>query len=164
MNAKDETHLRRAIALAAEAVAKGSRPFGAVVVSAAGKVVAEANAVATTDIRDWTAHSEMAALRKASEKLDWAELEGCTLYASGEPCPMCASALYWCNIRRLVYGAGEPAIRALRLPFERAAGIEIGCREIFAHCPHEIEAIGPCLEEEALVPHRDFWPNAPENA
>ncbi len=163
MTPDDEHFLRRAIALADEAVARGDRPFGAVVVDGAGRVVAEAYATAASDVRDWTAHSEMAALRGASTLLAWDALAGCTLYASGEPCPMCAAALYWCNLRRLVFGASEGAIRSLRQRFSRAAGIEMSCREVFARAPHAIDVTGPCLEDEALRAHHAFWPNAADD-
>lgn len=160
MQTLDASLLRRAIALAEEAVALGRRPFGAVVADAEGRIVAEAGAVATTDIRDWTAHSEMVALRAASALRDWDTLAGCTLYASGEPCPMCAAAVYWCNVRRVVFGASEGSIRTLRGGFARAAGIEMSCREVTQRCPHPIAVEGPCLEAEALSAHRAFWPTA----
>jgi len=73
---------------------------------------------------------------------------------------MCAAAMYWCNIRRLVYCVSEPAMRALRAPYERAAGIEMRCEEIFARCDREIEVTGPLLEAEGLAVHRRFRPNA----
>ena len=125
-----------------------------------GRVVAEASGLPSVDPRDWTAHSEMQALRAASAKLSWNELSYATIYASGEPCPMCAAAIYWCNIRRLVYCVSEPAMRALRAPYERAAGITMRCEEIFARCDRAIKVIGPVLEEEGLTVHRRFWPNA----
>jgi tRNA(Arg) A34 adenosine deaminase TadA len=160
----DERHLRRAIAIAAASVARGGRPFGALLVDAGGRVVAEGGATPTADRRDWTAHSEMTALRGACAALPWDELAGCTLYASGEPCPMCAAATYWCNVRRLVFGAGEPAVRELRRGFARAAGIEMGCREVLDRAPHPVEVVGPLLEAEALAPHAAFWPQAGADA
>ena len=159
----DATHLRRAIMLAEEAEARGARPFGAVVVRAGGTVVAEAASVAALDPRDWTAHSEMSALRRASAALTWDELSDCTLYASSEPCPMCASAAYWCNMARVVFGAAEPSMRALRGGHARAAGIEIAAKTILAAAPRPIEVIGPLLEEEALAAHRRFWASAPQS-
>lgn len=83
LSATDETCLRRAISLAETAVAQGRRPFGAVVALASGAIVAEAGAIQATNTRDWTAHSEMQALRAASALLSWDELADCTLYASG---------------------------------------------------------------------------------
>ena len=164
LTARDATLLRHAIDLAAQSVARDARPFGAIVARADGTIIAQANAVPTTDIRDWTAHSEMSALRDASSKLSWAELAECTLYASGEPCPMCAAAVYWCNIRRVVFGASEPAIRDLRRRFTRAAGIELSCRAVLSHAPADIDIIGPCLEDEAMAPHQAFWPHAADEA
>jgi len=159
----DETLLRRAIRLSEEAVAQGGRPFGAVIASRDGRIIAEGMGVPSVEPRDWTAHSEMQALRGAAAVLDWPELSAATLYASGEPCPMCAAAVYWCNIRRLVYCVSEPAMRALRAPYERAAGIAMRCEEIFARCDRTIEVVGPLLETEGLAVHQRFWPNAGED-
>jgi ribonuclease HI len=159
-NAEDDALLRRAIALSKAAVKSGGRPFGAVVADETGQVIAEAKGLPSVEPRDWTAHSEMQALRAASAVMSWDELSRATLYASGEPCPMCAAAMYWCNIRRLVYCVSEPAMRALRAPYERAAGIAMRCEEIFARCDRKIEVTGPLLEAEGLAVHRRFWPNA----
>lgn len=125
--------------------------------------MAEASAVGPTEVRDRAAHSEMLALRAASAVLAWDELAACTLYASGEPCPMCAAALYWCNLSPLVYGLSEPLMRELRSRHMRAAGIEIGAREILARAPRVIEVIGPCLEDTARLAHERFWPTAAEH-
>jgi tRNA(Arg) A34 adenosine deaminase TadA len=157
---RDEELLRRAIALSEAAVARGGRPFGAIVTDGERRIVAEAQAVTPVDPRDWTAHSEMQALRTASAALTWEALGHATIYASGEPCPMCAAAIYWCNIRRLVFCVSEPAMRALRAPFERAAGIDMRCEEIFARCGRRVEVMGPLIEDEGLPVHRRFWPNA----
>ena len=162
-SADDEAYLRRAIGLAETAVAQGRRPFGALV-ARKGSIIAEAGAVALTDVRDWTAHSEMQALRAASAVLSWDELADCTLYASGEPCPMCAAALYWCNLSRLVYALSEPVMRGLREKHVRAAGIEMGAREILGRSPRPVEVIGPKLEEVARIAHERFWPTAGAHA
>jgi tRNA(Arg) A34 adenosine deaminase TadA len=156
----DEAVLRRAIAWAELAVTHGVRPFGAVVTDGNGTVVAEGHGVPTVDPRDWTAHAEMLALREASAKLTWDALGRATIYSSSEPCPMCAAAIYWCNVRRLVYSVSEPAMRALRAPFERAAGIEMRCTEIFARCDRNTETVGPLLEDEGLRAHQLYWPKA----
>jgi tRNA(Arg) A34 adenosine deaminase TadA len=161
---RDQEFLRRAIALSEAAVAHGGRPFGAVVCDGEGRIVSEAGSVAPVDPRDWTAHSEMQALRAASAAMNWEALGRATIYASGEPCPMCAAAIYWCNIRRLVFSVSEPAMRALRAPYERAAGISMRCDEIFARCDRQVTVIGPLLEDEGLPVHRRFWPNAPPDS
>jgi tRNA(Arg) A34 adenosine deaminase TadA len=157
---RDKELLRRAIALSELAVAQGGRPFGAVICDDKGKIISEAGSVAPVDPRDWTAHSEMQALRAASAVLTWDALSRATIYASGEPCPMCAAAVYWCNIRRLIFCVGEPSMRVLREPYERAAGIAMRCSEVFSRCGRHVQVIGPLLEDEGLPTHRKFWPNA----
>lgn len=164
MSGQDDLELlRRAIALSEAAVAGGGRPFGALVTDRDGRIVAQARAVASVDPRDWTAHSEMQALRAASAALTWDELGRATIYASSEPCPMCAAAIYWCNIRRLVFCVSEPAMRALRAPYERAAGIAMRCEEIFGRCDRQVQVIGPVIEDEGLPVHRRFWRQARED-
>jgi tRNA(Arg) A34 adenosine deaminase TadA len=106
LTTRDATFLRRAIALASSVAANGQRPFGTAVVDAGGHVVAEACSTQTID-RDWTAHAELNAIPAAGRKLGWDQLAGATLYASGDSCPMCAGALVWSNIRRLVHGVDE---------------------------------------------------------
>lgn len=161
LSPRDEACLRRAIELADASVDAGCRPFGAVIARANGDVVAEAGSVQPTDIRDWTAHSEMQVLRSASAILSWDELGDCTLYASGEPCPMCAAGLFWCNLPRLVFGMSEPNMRHLRAGHARAAGIPLGARDILGHAPRKIEVIGPVMEDLARLAHERFWPAAP---
>jgi tRNA(Arg) A34 adenosine deaminase TadA len=153
--------LRRAIDLADQSARAGNRPFGAVLARADGTIAAEANAQDGHDVRDWTAHSEMTALRRASALLPWDELGACTLYASAEPCPMCAGAIYWCNVSTLIFAASEPAIRALRGGHPRAAGIPIAAAAILGAAPRPITVIGPALEDEALPAHARFWAEAP---
>ena len=109
---QDKGFLRRAIALAVNNVESGQGgPFGAVIVRN-GEVVAEAgNSVFTTN--DPTAHAEVNAIRTACQKLEVFWLEGCTLYTSSEPCPMCLAACYWAHLARICYAANaEDAARA----------------------------------------------------
>jgi tRNA(Arg) A34 adenosine deaminase TadA len=158
---RDKEYIRQTIALSEAAVAQGGRPFGAIVADGDDLIVAQAQAVTSIDPRDWTAHSEMLVLRAASAVMTWDELSRATIYASGEPCPMCAAAIYWCNIRRVVYCVSEPAMRALRAPHTRAAGIAMRCEEMFARCDRPFEVIGPLIEDEGLQIHQRFWPNSP---
>jgi guanine deaminase len=105
-NAQHEMHLRRAIELGRESMMAGNGgPFGAVVVKA-GKVVAEAtNFVLKSN--DPTAHAEVQAIRKACQVLGHFQLEGCTIYSSCEPCPMCLGAIYWARPDALYFAAGR---------------------------------------------------------
>ncbi|MCS4248459.1 nucleoside deaminase [Pseudomonas sp. BIGb0164] len=100
----DHPHLQRAIALARANVSQGGRPFGAVLTHN-GELLAEAvNEIHLT--QDPTAHAELLAIRAASRLLG-ARLEGCVIYASGQPCPMCLSAMYLCGVERVVFAASN---------------------------------------------------------
>ena len=94
--------MRRAIALSLRAIRTDrGLPFGAVIVRD-GEVVAEAHNTVTSD-NDPTAHAEMNAIRAACAKLGTFLLEGCEIYTSGEPCPMCLAAIYWARLERIYY-------------------------------------------------------------
>ena len=98
--------MRRAIALALENVRSGGGPFGAVIAKD-GRIVAEGvNRVTATN--DPTAHAEVVAIREACKALGNFQLDGCDLYASCEPCPMCFGAIYWARPARIFY-AGSAA-------------------------------------------------------
>lgn len=94
--------MRKAIALSIENVHNGGGPFGAVIVKD-GKIIATGvNGV--TKHNDPTAHAEVTAIRKASKKLGTFDLEGCEIYTSCEPCPMCLGAVYWAHLDKMYYG------------------------------------------------------------
>ena len=104
-NSEDEKFMRMAIALGEQAamVEGTGGPFGCVIVKN-GKVIAEgSNHVVTENDPTW--HGEMAAIRAAARHLGNFNLSGCTLYTSGEPCPMCAGAIFWARIDRVVYAS-----------------------------------------------------------
>lgn len=107
----DREIMQRAIYLAAESVKKGGGPFGAVVVKD-GKVIAESANSVTPD-NDPTAHAEVNAIRLACKKLGTFMLDGCDIYASCEPCPMCLGAIYWAHIKTIYYaGTRSDAAKA----------------------------------------------------
>lgn len=105
--------MSRAIALAEQAGAAGEVPVGAVVVDSAGNPVAEAENRRERD-RDPTAHAEVLALRAAGQQLKTWRLEGCTLYVTLEPCPMCSGAILHSRLSLIVYGANDPKTGAIR--------------------------------------------------
>lgn len=100
---EDLRHLERAAALSAEGMRAGEGgPFGAVIAGADGRVIAEGwNLVTSTN--DPTAHAEVVAIRRACQEVGGFSLQGATLYASCEPCPMCLSAAYWARVARIIY-------------------------------------------------------------
>ncbi|MGD9803370.1 MAG: nucleoside deaminase [Hyphomicrobiaceae bacterium] len=98
----DENHfLRDAIELARANIGKGGRPFGAVVVKGGEVVATGVNEIHSTN--DPTAHAELMAIRAASRKLGTADLKGCSVYASGHPCPMCLAAMRLAGIEKVAY-------------------------------------------------------------
>ncbi len=101
----DELYMRMALAQAEEAGERGEVPIGAVVVCN-GRVVGRGGNMVET-LGDATAHAEMQALTAAMNTLGGKYLTECTLYVTVEPCVMCAGALMWSQIGRLVYGAGD---------------------------------------------------------
>ena len=98
-----EKFLRRAIELAETSIKNGGGPFGAVIVKN-GEIIAETSNSVTKDL-DPTAHAEVNCIRQACKKLGTFVLEGCEIYSSCEPCPMCLSAIYWAHIDRIFYAA-----------------------------------------------------------
>lgn len=103
---RDERFMRMALEEAAIAADEGEVPVGAVVVCN-GRVIARTHNL-TERLRDVTAHAEMQAITAAAEHLNGKYLPECTLYVTLEPCPMCAAALRWAQIGRVVYGASDP--------------------------------------------------------
>lgn len=154
MNEDDRTHLRDAIAVALSARRNGNHPFGAVLVDARGRVLLRAeNSVVTG--RDLTGHAETNLVRLASARYTPAELAGCTLYASTEPCAMCAGAIHWAQIGRLVYALSATALAELVGPSPEH--LDLPCREVFARSARPMLVAGPALEYEARVVHEGFW-------
>lgn len=98
---QDTDFLKQAIALAYVNVEQGGRPFGAVIVKD-GKIIAQAvNEIVRS--KDPTAHAELLAIRAASRYLDSPSLKGCTVFASGHPCPMCMGAMRMAGIEAVTY-------------------------------------------------------------
>ena len=102
----DERYMREALREAMEAAEEDEVPVGAVVVCR-GRIIAKGHNM-TERLKDPTAHAEMIAITAASEAMGGKYLTDCTLYVTVEPCPMCAGALAWSQISRVVYGALDP--------------------------------------------------------
>lgn len=102
----DEKYMKEAIREALVAAQEDEVPVGAVIVCR-DKVIARGHNM-TERLNDPTAHAEMIAITAATEAVGGKYLSGCTLYVTVEPCPMCAGALAWTQISRVVYGALDP--------------------------------------------------------
>ncbi|WP_430330771.1 nucleoside deaminase [Rhodococcus sp. ACT016] len=147
-----ETFLRQAISLADEARLRGNRPFGAVITTADGSVIAEGrNAVADTGMV--TAHAELAAITAAIEAGRSADLADATIYASGEPCPMCSAAIVWAGITRVVFAAAEPDFTPVIGGHPR---FTLRCADVIGSSDAAVTVSGPHLGDEALEPFRRY--------
>jgi len=102
---EDEKYMQKALDEARKAQAKGEIPIGAIVVCQ-GRIIARAHNLTET-LCDVTAHAEMQAITMAANQLGGKYLTACTLYVTVEPCPMCAGAIGWAQIPRIVYGAPD---------------------------------------------------------
>ena len=155
---REEGFLRWAIDVSKRSRANGNHPFGAIFVDSAGNVLAEAeNSVVTTG--DLIGHAETNLAREIGLTLTAEQIAGGAVYASCEPCAMCAGAMYWAGVNRLVYGMNEADL----MPFdegernENATMTGVGCRAVLASGQRHIEVSGPHLAEEALQAHHGFW-------
>jgi tRNA(Arg) A34 adenosine deaminase TadA len=153
---EDDRYLLAAIELAQRAREHGNHPFGALLVDADGNAVVESENTVVTG-RDCTGHAETNVIRAASERFDAEFLQGCTLYTSTEPCAMCAGAIFWSNVRRVVFALSENDLRRIAGDDPETATLAIPCREIFARGDHEVEVSGPHLREQARAVHEGFW-------
>jgi len=156
MNPTDIQHLRMAIEVAQKARTHGNHPFGAILVNEKNQVVLQAeNSVVTG--RDCTGHAETNLMRLASQNFSPEELSACTLYTSTEPCAMCAGAIYWGNVGRVVYALSEVALYEIVGPSPDQ--LVLPSREVFAHSQRHVEVEGPAaeLDTEARAVHAGFW-------
>jgi tRNA(adenine34) deaminase len=140
---KDEMYMRKALAEAQQALAEGEIPIGAIVVCQ-DHVIARAHNLTET-LHDVTAHAEMQAITSAANELCGKYLKDCTLYVTVEPCVMCAGALGWSKLSRIVYGAADEK-RGYQLYAPRAL-----------HPKTTIK--GGILEEECRQLMQDFFKN-----
>lgn len=155
MDEKELALLRTSFELARRAREQGNHPFGALLVDSAGNILLEAQNTVVTD-RDCTGHAETNLMRQASRVYSPEFLARCTLYTSTEPCPMCSGAIFWGNVRRVVYGLSQKALYEL-IGGNAAEALELPCREVFESGRKSIEVVGPLLEEEAHQVHAGFW-------
>ena len=155
MDEHDIRFLRASFEIAQNARKNGNHPFGALLVDEHGRIVMESeNTVVTA--KDCTGHAEINLIRKVSSKYDRDFLAKCTIYTSTEPCPMCTGAIFWSDVRRVVYGLSEESLYGI-VAGESEEVLFLPCREIFERGKKPIEVIGPLLEDEAREAHIDFW-------
>ena len=149
----DLKFVRKAIEVAKTSQQKGNLPFGCVLVSSDGKVLLKGENTINTD-NDCLAHAEINLIREACKIYDHEFLKSCSIYTSDEPCPMCASAIYWSGIGKLAYGLSK-------LEYYNIVGrnnpdwdFEIPVRDVLNSGGRTVEVLGPLLEDEAAELHK----------
>jgi tRNA(Arg) A34 adenosine deaminase TadA len=153
---RDAHFLRLSFEVARRAMTHGNHPFGAVLVDHAGNVLLEAEN-GYMPLHDGTAHAERLLATKACTTFDAATLRQATIYSSAEPCAMCAGAIYWAGIGRLVYGLSEHRLGQLTGNHPENPTLNLPCREVFASGQRPTDVVGPLLEDEAAALHEGVW-------
>jgi tRNA(Arg) A34 adenosine deaminase TadA len=153
---RDEHFLRRSFEVARHAMKNGNHPFGAILVDQNNNVLIEAEN-SYMPAHDGTAHAERLLATQACTTLDPELLSNATLYSSAEPCAMCAGAIYWAGIGRLVYGLSEQRLRAVTGNHPENPTLDLPCREVFKSGQRATEVLGPLLEDEAEALHAGVW-------
>ncbi len=152
--------LRLSFDVAKRARANGNHPFGSILVSEAGDVLLEVENGFLPD-HDMTGHAERLLATQACKRFAAEVLRGCTLYTSAEPCAMCAGAIYWAGIGRVVYGLSEHRLKAITGAHAENPTLDLPCRTVFAAGQRHVDVTGPLLEDEAAAIHEDFWRASP---
>lgn len=147
----DERYIRRAIDLSREAIEEGNTPFGSLLV-VDGSVVRKAKNTTVTE-NDIAAHPEFKLARWASRELEPGERTAYTMYTSAEPCPMCATGIYYAGLGRVVYSVPGRDLANLR----DEGGIDIPCREIINRGGGRTVVDGPVLKSEGRQVHEEFF-------
>jgi tRNA(Arg) A34 adenosine deaminase TadA len=152
----DEHFLRRSFDVARRAITHGNHPFGAILVDRNRNVLIEAEN-GYMPACDGTAHAERLLATQACTTLSPDVLRTATLYSSAEPCAMCAGAIYWAGIGRVVYGLSEHRLRGVTGNHPENPTLDLPCREVFNSGQRAIEVVGPLLEDEAEALHAGVW-------
>ncbi len=142
----DQAHMREVFAIARRARAHGNRPFGAMLVAGNGAVLAVAENSQVTD-EQMLAHAEMNLLRRAVKDFSPDDLAIATLYTNAEPCAMCAGAIFWSGIGRLVFGLSGDRLH--RMSGFSPRMLVPSARDVLVRAGRQIEIVGPVFESEA---------------
>ncbi len=149
---RDLEAMQLAVDASRRAAEAGNAPFGAALMSTEGKVVLVASNNANT-AADCTGHAEMVLIRDAQAGLGQASLRGATVFASGEPCAMCAGALFWAGVGRIVFAASQGEINRV-LGSNPAMIVE--SRTVLAGAQPAVQIDGPLLADEAIAVLKKF--------
>ena len=151
-------YLRKCVEISKKAREHGNTPFGAILVDQDGNILLEQENIEITE-KNCSGHAETSLMIAASKKYPKDFLWNCTLYTTAEPCVMCAGAIYWGNVGRVVYGVTEKRLLELTGDNEQNPTFNLPCRTVFAAGQKDIEVIGPFpdIEDEVVDVHKGFW-------
>ncbi|WP_262911046.1 Atu1372/SO_1960 family protein [Tenacibaculum ovolyticum] len=144
-----------AIEVAKSAKAKGNLPYGCVLVDETGEVIFKGENTINSD-HDMLAHAEINILREAGKTYSHEELKSFTIYTSDEPCPMCASAIYWSGVGKLVYGLSKTEYYKIVGKKNPDWVFEMSARDVLSQGGRKVEVIGPIQEKEAAKLHKNL--------
>jgi tRNA(Arg) A34 adenosine deaminase TadA len=151
-----EALLRRAIAESRAAREAGNHPFASILVGPEGEVLMTQHNAFLPD-HDMTGHAERVLMTRASTTYSREFLRECTIYTSAEPCAMCAGAIYWTGLKRVVFGLTEKDLKAITGNHPENPTLDLPCHVVFDAGQRKVEVIGPMLEAEAAAVHEGAW-------
>ena len=151
-------YLQRCVELSRQARDSGNCPFAAVLAGPDGSILLERGNSEITDSK-CTGHAEIMLMEAASQIYSTEYLWECTLYTTSEPCAMCAGAIYWGNVGRVVFGITEKRLAQLTGQGTAQPSFDLPCSEVFARGKKPIKIIGPFpeVEEATASVHKGFW-------
>ncbi|WP_027953995.1 MULTISPECIES: nucleoside deaminase [Halobacillus] len=140
---KDEELIQRALIIAVRSKKQGNAPFGALLAKEGTVIMEEGNQVHTNT--DPTHHAELALIRRFCRETGVTDLSEYTLYSSCEPCAMCAGAIVFAGVRRVVYSASNK-----QMAEKTGGGIMVPCQDVFKKSPHHPSVKGNVLNREGI--------------
>jgi len=153
----DKALLRRSFAIAKTSREGGDHPFGCLLADADGNTLMEQGNGYSSEGGDRTAHAEKLLAARAAKAYDTDFLAKCTLYSSAEPCAMCAGALYWAGVGRVVFGQSEKDLKTQTGAHAENPTLDLPCQIVFAAGQRPTEVVGPLLAAEAAQLQADYW-------
>lgn len=152
----DIDFLRETLAIASQSLEKGNLPFGCLLSDSAGNVLAKGENTVITD-EDSIAHCEINLVHQLAGKYNPESLINCTLYASTEPCPMCASAIFWSGIGRIVFAISKESYHSIAGTANPAHVFDMSSKQLLSHGGRQIKVEGPLLEEETIAFYKNIY-------
>ncbi len=151
--------LKRVIGVCREAKESGNHPFGCLIADRDGKIIMEQGNAEHDLHGDCTAHAETQLIRRATQIYSKEEMSQFTFYNCGDPCAMCAGAIYWSGIKRMLYIGRESELKRYTGDDPRNPTLDLPSRVVFARGQKKIEVLGPFLELESefMKLHEGFW-------